>query len=120
MFDLTTDHRPTHDAHASPPAAIGKRDVRSQALRLVATSAGRMVLAARRIDGDDGAALAYALRDMILDRETDPIGWPLAEMAALLERGDPARDRQAARILRELRRIAERITDEEAEIQDAA
>ena len=53
-------------------------------IEFVASSGARLILAASRIGGEEGAALACACRDMILDRDTEPLHWPIEEMTDLL------------------------------------
>jgi hypothetical protein len=99
MFDL------------APPPAISQQPAppRVLALQFVAGSGTRLVLAATRRGCEEGAALAHALKDMILDSTVDPLHWPLDDMIVLLRR--PARDpdAQVERLIGQLERIRHRI-----------
>lgn len=53
-------------------------------IKFVASSGAGQSLAVSRIVGEEGAALACAYRDMILDRDTDPLHWPIDALINLL------------------------------------
>jgi hypothetical protein len=73
-----------------------------------------IIWAAREIAGDEGAALAYACRDMIFDVEVTPEHWPLADLIALLRRGDLLKDLQVTQVLDALQSLIDAI-DADAE-----
>lgn len=77
------------------------------ALKFVARSRARLVLAASRIGGENGMALAHALTDMILDEAVDPLHWPLEEMIGLL-RTPRVRDAQVERLVEQLEDLRRR------------
>ena len=78
--------------------------MRLRARNLAAGSAARLRLAATRAEGDDGAALACALLDMIRAR-TCLSGWPVRELIETLSGASSERDAQVRRLLDALRRI---------------
>jgi hypothetical protein len=81
--------------------------LRRRARTLAATAGSRLRLAAGRVGGDSGLALACAVVDMI-EENVEPAGWPVPELIALL-RDEAGRDRQVARLLADLREIENRI-----------
>jgi hypothetical protein len=81
--------------------------LRRRARALAATAGSRLRLAAGRVGGDAGLALACARIDMVR-ADVDPTGWPVTEVVTLL-RGEAERDRQVARLLSDLREIEGRI-----------
>ena len=86
-------------------------------IKLVASSGARLILAASRIGGEEGAALACACRDMILDRDTDPLHWPIEELTDLLRSPTQEGDGQVEPLIRRLdhlRREIDRAGDEAA------
>ena len=76
--------------------------VRLLGIEFVARSGARLILAASRNGGEQGAALACACRDMILDRDTDPLHWPIEELTDLLRRPMRRRDGQVDYLIRQL------------------
>jgi hypothetical protein len=76
----------------------------------------RLRLAAGRVGGEAGLALACALIDMV-EADVDPTGWPITEVIALLCR-EAARDRQVARLLIELGEIEKRLAVLSMELDD--
>ena len=99
MFDFTP----------SNPTAQPVSDPRLIARRLLATSGARLALASARLGGEDGAALAHALRDMVLDAGVDPIHWPVDEALAMLRRPDRHPDAQVDRLVASLSHLREAI-----------
>ena len=71
---------------------------------LARLSSARLGRIANRAGGDDGLALAGRLVGMILADEP-PDRWPISTMIDLLEVGDAGPDRQADRLLADLRSI---------------
>lgn len=61
-----------------------------------------LILAASRIGGEEGVALACASRDMILDRDSDPRRWPIDELTDLLRSPTKKRDGQVEQLVRRL------------------
>ena len=99
---------------SSTPASDGR--LRRRARALTACAGSRLRLAAGRVGGDAGLALACALLDMI-GADFDPVEWPVSELIALLDR-EAARDRQVARLLTELRELEDRISTLPTETED--
>lgn len=98
----------------SPEVALRRR-----ARALVATAGSRLRLAAGRVGGEPGLALACAFIDMV-DANVDPLWWPIGEVIALLQK-EAARDRQVARLLHELGEIEDRLSmDPDDDRADAA
>jgi hypothetical protein len=69
----------------------------------------RLICAARRIGGGDGAALACAFKDIVADADYPPPVWPVEELIELLERGLPGKDHHVPRMIARLRIIAEEV-----------
>jgi hypothetical protein len=112
MFDL--DHSQSRQ-HPVPARLLG--------IQFVANSGARLILAASRIGGDEGAALACACRDMILDRDTDPLHWPIEELTDLLKSPTQRRDGQVEHLIRRLdhlRQEIDRVGDDQAAVADSA
>lgn len=74
---------------------------RTLAIRFLSASGAHLARVAALIGGEDAAALAHALRDMILDSTVDPSHWPLSETLALLRR-DPGPDVHTRRLIEDL------------------
>lgn len=83
----------------------------SRALVLCAGAGSRLFHAATANGGNDGAALACALGDMIADSTVDPLHWPIDEMIELLARPTAAPDAQTKRLLTQLKRIRRQIEE---------
>ena len=83
--------------------------VRLLAIEFIAGSGARLILAASRIGGEQGAALACACRDMILDRDTDPLHWPIEELTDLLRSPTQKRDEQVEHLIRQLDHLRRQI-----------
>lgn len=97
-----------HPGHHLPSSLfVPDAALRRRARALAATAGSRLRLAAGRVGGEAGLALACALIDMA-SADVDPAGWPVAEVIALL-RDEAERDRQVARLLANLREIEDRI-----------
>lgn len=97
-----------HPGHHLPSSlSVPDAALRRRARALAATAGSRLRLAAGRVGGEAGLALACALIDMA-SADVDPTGWPVAEVIALL-RDEAERDRQVARLLAELWEIEDRI-----------
>jgi hypothetical protein len=112
MFDSPID-----DTVRSRPNT--RERIRRDGARLMRSAGERLVCAARRLGGDNGAGLAHACHDMLLDGEVALEHWPLAELIGLLRGADPSRDRQLARILDALVDLVEAIDavpDEEEDV----
>lgn len=89
----------------SPPdstSQIIRVCARTLAIRFITVSGDVLARVAARIGGDDAAALAHALRDMILDPTVDPCHWPISETLALLRRRDPPPDGQTRELIEDL------------------
>lgn len=100
MFDHLPD--PAHEV--GPSAGL-----RLLAVRFVATSGARLLRESGRIGGEAGAALAHALRDMIVDATVDPAHWPLAETLEMLRRPDMRRDAHVEQLIARLSDLLRRI-----------
>ena len=101
MFDFAPDNTPAVNQETASPRVL--------ALRLVALSSARLLLAASRLGGDDGVALICALRDIVIDASVDPLHWPVAEAIALLRTSAPGSDTQVDRLIDRLEEIRNRI-----------
>lgn len=98
----------------SPDAALLRR-----ARAFAATTGSRLRLAAGRVGGEPGLALACVFLDMV-NANVDPLWWPIGEVIALLKIG-AARDRQVARLLHELGEIEDQLSiDLDDDRSDAA
>lgn len=98
MFDIVHPqprHRPV------PARLLG--------LQFLADPGARLVLAASRQGGEEGAALASAFRDMILDTGTHPLHWPIDELTGLLSSPAQKRDRQVKPLIQRLDRLRREI-----------
>jgi hypothetical protein len=78
-------------------------------MRLVRARRARIANAARRVEGDDGLALAHTFCDIVLDDTIRPESWPLLDLLDVLRRPGAALDRQVERIVGELEVIAQSI-----------
>lgn len=70
--------------------------LRRFALSIPFFSGAGLVEVLRRIAGEDGLALGFAFRDMVMDPQMTPTAWPVGDVLALLDSAGPARGRQAA------------------------
>ncbi len=98
-------HHLPDPAHDVDPSA----GPRLLAVQFVATSGARLLRESGRIGGEAGAALAHALRDMIVDATVDPAHWPLAETLAMLHRPDMRPDADVDRLIARLSDLHRRI-----------
>jgi hypothetical protein len=102
MFDIPCN------AHPRAPIALGEC-IRLAGAELMRKVGKHMIRAAREIDGDEGAALAYACRDMIFDVEVTPEHWPLADLIALLRRADVSQELRMTQVLDALQSLIDAI-----------
>lgn len=58
--------------------------VRSRAIQFLLTSGAQVIDLLGTASGEEGFALGFAFRDMVLDQEIPPAVWPLAEVVAAL------------------------------------
>lgn len=86
LDDNTKDAAAMFDYLPDTTQAPAQTDTPLLALRFLATSGARLTRAAQRIGGEDGAALAQAIRDMAVDSTVDPAHWPIDAMVAMLHR----------------------------------
>lgn len=100
MFDHLP--RPAHDI--DPSAGL-----RLLAVQFVATSGARLLRENGLIGGEAGAALAHALRDMIVDATVDPAHWPLAETLEMLRQPDARPDANVDQLIGSLSDLRSRI-----------
>ena len=98
MFDFTP---PQPSQRPAPPRLLG--------FQFVTSSGARLVLAASRLGGEEGAALASAFRDMVLDYGTHPLHWPIEELIKLLSRPAERRDAQVEQLIQRLGRLRHEI-----------
>lgn len=89
--------------------ATPQSDPRVLALRFLATSGARLTRVAERIAGETGAALAYALGDMMIDPTVDPMHWPIDATLTLLRRPGAQPDTQVERLIANLSHLRSRI-----------
>lgn len=89
--------------------ASRRTDPRLLAMRFMSSSGARLARAAARIGDEAGAALAEALRDMMIDRTVDPTHWPIDETLALLRRPGARPDPQVDRLIADLSDLRSRI-----------
>ena len=86
-----------------------RSDPRLLAIRILSSSGARLALVASRIGGEAGAALAQALRDMMIDPTVDPMHWPIDEMLAMLRQPGARRDTQVDRLIASLSHLSRKI-----------
>ena len=94
MFDFTP---PQPSPRPAPPRLLG--------IEFIAMSGARLLLAASRLGGEEGAALASAFSDMVLDFGTHPLHWPIEELISLLGRPEKRRDAQIEQLIQRLERL---------------
>ncbi len=70
-------------------ADSGERAVRRVAEVFLIRSGARLIEALRLVGGEDGVALGWAFRDIVLDPETPPACWPVAEVLDALATENP-------------------------------
>ena len=96
MFDYLPPPPPINRETASP---------RILGLRFIEKWGARLVLASSRFGGGEGAALAYAFRDMVIDVEVHPIHWPIDELIDLFRAPAERRDGQVEQMIEKLEGI---------------
>lgn len=64
--------------------AITEQIVRSRVIQFLLTSGTQFIDLLSLAFGEEGLALGFAFRDMVLDQEMPPAVWPLAEVVAAL------------------------------------
>ena len=84
--------------------------LRLRGARLITNSGARLVLAATRIGGDEGAALACAFKDMVADTGIHPLHWPLEELIELFRRSGERRDLHIEQIVERLEHLRHEIS----------
>ena len=95
MFDYLPT--PPLNRETASPKIFGRRFIEKWGARLV--------LASSRLGGEEGVALAWAFRDMILDTGVHPLHWPIGELIDLLRKPAARRDGQIEQMVRRLERI---------------
>ncbi len=93
------------DCLPTPPINRETASPRILGLRFIEKWGARLVLASSRLGGEEGAALAWAFRDMILDTGVHPLHWPIDELIDLLSKPPARRDGQIEQMFRRLERI---------------
>ena len=89
----------------TPPLTRDTASPRILGVRFIEKWGARLVLASSRLGGEEGAALAWVFRDMILDTGVHPLHWPIDELIDLLRKPAARRDGQIEQIVRRLERI---------------
>lgn len=78
------------------PTAIGAEEsVRRAAERILLSSGASLIDVLGRAAGEDGLALGFAFRDIVLDQDMPPASWPLTDVLDVLA-SDRARYSRAA------------------------
>ena len=70
-------------------ADAGERAVRREAEVFLSRSGARLIETLRLVGGEDGLALGYAFRDIVLDPEMPPACWPVSDVLDALATADP-------------------------------
>ena len=97
----------------SVPAPLEDR-IRHYAIRLVSGFGAGQLRASCDLEGEDGTALFWAFRAMILDRSVHPAAWPLPDVIHLLRRADASDEKQIGPLLDHLSRLGALIDGSEA------
>ena len=93
------------DCLPTPPINGETASPRILGVRFIEKWGGRLVLDSSRLGGEEGAALAWAFRDMVLDTGVHPLHWPIDELIDLLRTPATRQDGQIEQIVRKLDRI---------------
>jgi len=99
MFDEFPDIN--HTRRESAPRLL--------ALRFLSSFGACLAPALARIGDEAGAALAHALRDMMIDPTIDPMHWPIDETLAMLRQPSAQPDAQVDRLIARLSHLRDRI-----------
>lgn len=81
-------HVSTSLVHQERADAV-ERAVRREAESFLIRSGARPIEALRLVGGEDGRALGYAFRDIVLDPEMPPASWPAADVLDALAAANP-------------------------------
>jgi len=73
---------PGATSHASNP--ISADGLRQEAKGFLVAHTARLIEVLRLVAAEDGLALGFAFRDIVLDRDMPPSSWPLADVLDLL------------------------------------
>ena len=106
------------DMHAQSrllhPTAKGMEErLRREAEHFLLASGAVLIDVLRRSAGEDGLALAFAFRDIVLDRETPPASWPIDDVLDVLTSVYGRRDNRSASLEASLSRLSRLIDDVE-------
>ena len=89
----------------TPPINRETASPRVLGLRFIEKWGARLILASSRLGGEEGAAVSWAFKDMVVDNSVHPLQWPIDELIDLLRTPAAGRDGQIEQIVRRLERI---------------